>query len=269
MLETLTAGDFVLNQYPFMKDELKYNFIHLLCEFQKSTSLKTSDGRMIFAESPGHNAWLWLSEDVPYEQKLLLMQELIDYYRGKDLPEICGTPETAELFAKLYAEANHRKYSAYMHMETYSCPSLIKPAKVKGEMIQATQQHIQLAAEFLTGYSESAYGITLHPASQLPVAEGMVMRGNLYFWSVDHLPVAMASIAYRSPRHGRINAVYTSPGLRKSGYASAILAELCEKLEEENREAMLYADKKNIVYNKLYKNIGFVESGTIVKIRFQ
>ncbi|WP_237690796.1 GNAT family N-acetyltransferase [Paenibacillus caui] len=37
----------------------------------------------------------------------------------------------------------------------------------------------------------------------------------------------MASIAHRSPRHARINGVYTPPSLRRQGYASAIVAGLC------------------------------------------
>ena len=269
MLEKLHPDDCVLNQYPFMRDELQYNLIHLISAIEGATSLKTPDGRMLFAGSPGHNAWLWQSEDISDEHRSILMRELIAYYEGTDLPGICGAPSTAEMFAKLYAEVNHRKYHAYMRMEAYSCPKVVKPVKVKGKMIQAARQHLELVAEFLAGFSEDAYGTSVIPASQLPAAEGMIMRGNLYFWAVDELPVAMANIAHRSPRHGRINAVYTPPVLRKNGYASAIVAGLCSILEEEDREPMLYADAKNPGSNKVYKNIGFIESGPIAEIRFR
>lgn len=268
MLEKLHADDYVLNQFPFMRDELQYNLIHLITAIEGSTALKTPDGRMLFAGSPGHNAWLWLSEDVTDEHRLMLMKELVGYHQGMVLPGICGAPPIAEQFAKLYAEVNQLKYHAYMRMETYSCPKVIKPLKVKGKMIRAERGHVELVAEFMAGFSEDAYGTSVIPASQLPAAEGMVMRGDLYFWTVDELPVAMANIAFRSPRHGRINAVYTPPVLRKNGYASAIVAELCLILEEENREPMLYADTKNSSSNKVYKNIGFVESGPIAEIRF-
>ncbi|MGO4694611.1 GNAT family N-acetyltransferase [Paenibacillus sp. 2TAB26] len=268
MLEKLHPDDHVLNQFPFMRDELQYNLIHLITALEGATSLKTSDGRLLFAGSPGHNAWLWLSEDMTEERRDILMQELIAYYEGTDLPGICGAPSTAEPFAKMYAEANQLQYHAYMLMTAYSCPKVIKPMKVKGKMIQATRQHVELVAEFLAGFSEDAYGASVIPASQMPAAEGMVMRGNLYFWSVDELPVAMANIAHRSPRHGRINAVYTPSVLRRNGYASAVVAGICEILEEENREPMLYADNKNPAANKVYQNIGFVQSGPIAEIRF-
>ncbi|MGO4545198.1 GNAT family N-acetyltransferase [Paenibacillus sp. 2TAB23] len=268
MLEKLQADDCVLNQFPFMRDELQYNLIHLITAIEGATALKTPDGRMLFAGSPGHNAWLWLSEDVTDEHKIMLMKELVGYYQGTDLPGICGAPPTAELFAKLYSEMNSLKYHSYMKMQTYSCPKVIKPVKVKGKLVQATRQHVELVAEFMAGFSEDAYGASVIPASQLPAAEGMVMRGNLYFWTVDELPVSMANIAHRSPRHGRINTVYTPPVLRKNGYASAVVAGLCKVLEEEDREPMLYADIRNPNANKVYKNIGFIESGPIAEIRF-
>ncbi|HTG68144.1 MAG TPA: GNAT family N-acetyltransferase [Candidatus Udaeobacter sp.] len=269
MLEKLHPDDHVLHQLPFMRDELQYNLVHLISAIEGATSLKSPDGRMVFAGSPGHNAWLWLSDDVTDAHRSTLIQELITCYKGKDLPGICGAPSTAELFAKLYSGAKQLQYQAYMLMESYSCPKVNKPAKVKGKMIQASRQHVELVAEFLAGFSEDAFGASVIPASQLPAAEGMIMRGNLYFWAVDELPVAMANIAHRSRRHGRINAVYTPPVLRRNGYASAIVAGLCSILAEENREPMLYADTKNSASNKAYKNVGFVESGQVAEIRFR
>ncbi|OMF37313.1 hypothetical protein BK133_06860 [Paenibacillus sp. FSL H8-0548] len=269
MLERLYTDDLVLNQYPFMKDELSYNLVHLIVAFEGATTFKTADGRMVFAGSPGHNAWLWLAEEMTDERRLLLMKELVAYYEEIDLPGICGSPHTVEPFAKLYAEIRQKNYHTYMMMEAYSCPKVIKPTKVKGAMVQATRQHLELVAEFMAGFSEDAYGASVIPASQLAAAEGMIMRGNLYFWSVDEQPAAMANIAHRSPRHGRINVVYTPPVLRKNGYASALVAGLCSILEEENRKPMLYADTRNPASNKVYKNIGFVESGPIAEIRFE
>ncbi|WP_138753900.1 GNAT family N-acetyltransferase [Paenibacillus sinopodophylli] len=266
MLEKLQADDVVLNQFPFLRDELQYQLIHFITAIEGATKLKTPDGRMLFAGSPGHNAWLWLSEDVTDEYRLQLMKELIAHHQGTDLPGICGSPSTAEQFANLYSEINALEHHAYMKKQTYSCPKVIKPVKVKGQLIRATPQHVELVAEFMAGFTEDVYGASVIPASQLPAAEGMVMRGDLYFWAVDELPVAMANIAHRSPRHGRINLVYTPPVLRKNGYASAVVAGLCSVLEDENREPMLYADAKKA--NKVYKNIGFVESGLIAEIRF-
>lgn len=48
MIEHLIPNDDILNQYIFLVDEVRYNLIHRICEFQGSTCLKMSDGNMIF-----------------------------------------------------------------------------------------------------------------------------------------------------------------------------------------------------------------------------
>ncbi|MDQ0196591.1 hypothetical protein J2T20_005003 [Paenibacillus wynnii] len=44
----------------------------------------------------------------------------------------------------------------------------------------ATRQNVETVAEFLAGFSEGAYGISVHPTSQIPAAEGVIDTGNLY-----------------------------------------------------------------------------------------
>lgn len=115
-------------------------------------------------------------------------------------------------------------------------------------------------------FSEGTYGVSVDPASKRSAAESVVDTGNLYLWLVDGVPVLMANVTHRSPSHGRINAVFTPPLLRKKGYACAIVTELCLILGQEGLVPMLYADLKKPDSNKIYKNIGFVEAGKIADI---
>jgi GNAT superfamily N-acetyltransferase len=269
MLAKLASYDRVLDQNLFMTDEVQYNLVHRICETGSSTCLKTSDGKMIYAQSQGHNAWLWISGNVTDDKRKVLMQELVGNIKGFTLPGISGDPQTAEMFAKIYSEANGIQYHLHMMLESYSCPKVKKPLDVRGTIQQATRQNVEIVAEFMAGFSEGAYGVSVDPISQISAAEGAVGAGNLYLWMVEDRPVSMATIAHRSARHARINAVFTPPALRKKGFASAIVAELCSILERENITPMLYADMKNPDANKVYKNIGFVENGKIADIRFE
>ncbi|WP_431087579.1 GNAT family N-acetyltransferase [Paenibacillus sp. 8b26] len=97
----------------------------------------------------------------------------------------------------------------------------------------------------------------------------VIKAGDLYLWIVKNTPVSMANIAHRSPRHAQINAVYTPTNYRKKGFASAIVANLCSILESEHLVPILYADLKNPTSNQVYKNIGFIEGGTITDIQFE
>lgn len=65
-----------------------------------------------------------------------------------------------------------------------------------------------------------------------------------------------------------INSLCNQPEQRKKGYASAMVAELCSRLIKVGFTPMLYADIKNCDSNKVYKSVGFIESGRIDNIVF-
>ncbi|MCJ1220183.1 GNAT family N-acetyltransferase [Paenibacillus polymyxa] len=155
-----------------------------------------------------------------------------------------------------------------MVMESYFCPEYNKPSGVEGIIRQATSEDVQVVAQLLAGFSKDALDRSVDPTSQISAAKAAIETGNLYLWIVNSMPVSTANIAHRSPRHGRINAVYTPPTWRKKGFASAIVSGLCSILKNEQLTPMLYADVKNSVSNQVYKNIGFKEGGKITDIAF-
>ncbi|UVI30119.1 GNAT family N-acetyltransferase [Paenibacillus spongiae] len=269
MLERLVPNDCALSQSRFRLDEARYNLIHLISGQQENAyGFKSPDGNMIYAQTHGNAAWLWISGDVPGERRSILMKELAHRIQGTALPGITGDPQTAEEFAAVYSQANALSYRTNMMMEAYVCPQVKKPEGVIGLLRPAASQDVNIVAEFKAGFSEEALGAAVDPASLRSAAEQIIAGGGLYLWLVEGKPVSMANIAHRSPRHARINAVYTPPAERYKGYASAIVAELCAIAMKEGLEPMLYADLNNPVSNRVYKNIGFVESGTVKAIRF-
>ncbi len=269
MIEQLVPYDDLLNHNQFLLDEVRYNLLHRICESEESTCLKTSDGNMIFAQSLGHKAWLWISQHIIGNHKLTYIEELLHYLKGTNLPGVCGDVETVEKFATAYAELHTAQVHTHMVMESYFCFEHKKPSGVEGIIRQAISEDVRLVARFLAGFAEEALGHSVDPTSQASSAKAAIKTGNLYLWIVDNTPVSMANIAHRSPRHGRINAVYTPPTWRKKGFASAIVSELCSILKNEQLTPMLYADVKNSVANQVYKKIGFKEGGKIMDIAFE
>ena len=56
----------------------------------------------------------------------------------------------------------------------------------------------------------------------------------------------------------RVNAVYTPPGLRGRGYASACVAALSQKLLDEGRRyCFLFTDLANPTSNRIYQAVGY------------
>lgn len=270
MWERLLSGDQAMQALRsplFIADEVKMNLLHRICEMSQSVVYRAMDGTAIFAGSPGHNAWLWVHNELPEQDRLLMMKGLVKL-AGHTLRGITAEPKHAKLFAELYA-LKYRVRPAYkMGMEAYHCPEILYPADVEGTLRQTNDSDVPLIADFMAGFAESAYGYKVHPATQIPAAESTIASGNLYLWIVGDTPVSMAHIAHRSPRHARINYVYTPMELRKRGYASATVAACCGLIVQENRVPMLYADLTNPNSNKVYQNIGFVESGKVADVKF-
>ncbi|MGG4553423.1 hypothetical protein [Paenibacillus humicus] len=114
MFETVGTGDPVLHSKLFIADEVPYNLLHLICESGDNLRLKTVDDTMVFAQTKGFNAWLWLAKEVTEARRETLFRQLIDDHLELDLPGISGEPETAEYFAKMYSKAKHIRYEPYM-----------------------------------------------------------------------------------------------------------------------------------------------------------
>ncbi|ETI70755.1 GNAT family N-acetyltransferase [Neobacillus vireti] len=252
----------------FEADEVQYNLFHRITEGSDFLSCKTQDGKMMFAQTPGQSGWLWISKEATAEERNDITQELVNHLNGVQLPGVTGEPETAALFAEAFSKKNHLQYETEMAMESYYCPKVIKPVNVPGKIQAATLQDVDTVAEYLAGFLRDAFGTAVEPNTQTAKAETMIQTGNLYLWIVDDQPVSMANISHRSPRHARINSVFTPISHRKNGYASALVAELCVIISSENLVPMLYADLKNPDSNKVYQNIGFLESGKIAEFKF-
>ncbi|KGE17894.1 GNAT family N-acetyltransferase [Paenibacillus wynnii] len=268
MFEKYTADDRVLRSEAFVKDELEHNLIHMISRFEDSLKIKSVDDQLIFTQSKGYNPWLWVSRELESDQWKLRIEDLVQHVKGTAFPGITAEPSTARLFAESFCEGRETSFHTKMILVSYHCQVLIKPENVDGNLLQANEEHSEIIAEFMAGFSEDAFGMPATPQNFLSMAEEAARSGHLYLWMVKDTPVSMAKIAHRSVSHGRINEVYTPRAYRKRGYASATVAEICEMLLRENVTPMLYADAKNPDSNKVYQSIGFVEKGKMAEIKF-
>jgi len=268
MFEKFTADDQVLQSGAFITDEVEHNLIHTISSFTDSLKIKSSDHRLLLAQSEGYNPWLWVSRELDPQQRKNRVEELVEHVIDRVFPGVSAEPNTAKLFAVAYCEGKGLLYHTNMELVAYHCPKLIQPAPVNGHLLRATFEHTDTIAGFMAGFSEDAYGVHSSPQKFLTMAEEAVRFGKLYIWIVDETPVSMAKITHLSARHGRINDVYTPSSHRKNGYASATVAELCALLLQDHITPMLYADAKNPDSNKVYQSLGFIETGRILDIKF-
>lgn len=268
MFRPLTSEDSILHSKPFTDEEVVFNLLHLISGFEGALRLRTDDGRAMFAQTLGHNGWLWMSRDAGNEERQRIVAGLCEHIGDRALPGVCGEASAVELFAETYSRLAGKTYRRHMAMQAYQCRQAVHPQQVAGAMRQATEADEETVAGFLADFALGAYGHVVDVGSQMPAARSMASSGNLILWTVDGHPVSMANIAHRSPRHARINGVVTPPAYRKNGYASAVVAGICEMLHRENLIPMLYADMVNPDSNKVYRNIGFIASGEVIDLKF-
>jgi predicted GNAT family acetyltransferase len=78
-----------------------------------------------------------------------------------------------------------------------------------------------------------------------------------WLWEDDDRPVSMAGHQERAHDWTRIGPVYTPPGNRGHGYASALTAHTSKTLRATGSGVCLFTDLDNPTSNKIYQAIGY------------
>jgi hypothetical protein len=268
MLVSLRARDEVFDRPSFLRDEVRFHLLGQLSGLSDALRIKSSDGMLLYAQTPGRNGWLWVDPTAAEDERRSRICELAERLDDIGLPGVIGDPADARAFADAYAARRRIAWTERLTLVPYECRALRRAASAEGGLRKAGSADRYTAAHFLAGFSRDAYGERVAAFTQLPAADRMIEAGELFFWTAGGECVAMANIAYRSARHGRINAVYTRPDARRRGYGSAITAELTLMLLDEGLTPMLYADAANPGSNRMYRRIGYEPLRPIVEIGF-
>ena len=96
----------------------------------------------------------------------------------------------------------------------------------------------------------------------------------ILLWEDHGRPVSIAGWGGATPNGIRIGPVYTAPELRGHGYATALTAELSQRLldgrlfEGGRRFCFLYTDLANPTANAIYERIGYLRIAESAEIVF-
>ena len=93
--------------------------------------------------------------------------------------------------------------------------------------------------------------------------------GGFLLWEDGGEPVSAAGWGGPTPNGIRIGPVYTPPELRGRGYATALTAELSQRLLDEGRRfCFLFTDLANPTSNGIYERIGYVRVAESAMVAF-
>ncbi len=229
------------------------------------------DGMVVAAclRTPPHPLSLALAVPEVQDSALAALVDII-LLQFPDLPAISGPSTVVEPCARLIAERTGRVMQIKLAMRIYQLIEVQAPHEVPGALCRATESDIELIATWLGEFDHEALGapdVTPH----LAAAQRWVRAPNrgIYLWEDAGQTVSMAG--YSGPTiHGiRINSVYTPPGLRGRGYASACVAALSQlQLDNGRRFCFLFTDLRNPTSNKIYQRIGYTPVCDATEIAF-
>ncbi|WP_195574639.1 GNAT family N-acetyltransferase [Paenibacillus sp. 1001270B_150601_E10] len=268
MLFTSRSSLNVIDHPSFRDVEAQYNVLYAILKGEDALCVHTREGDLLLGQTPGYFAWLYLQSGLMPERNEKLINELVAYPYESRLPGVTGDSSLISGFVEQYAREHHLTPTIRMELQAYHCPLVSEPVGVRGHRRTAAEGDEEVIARFLVGLNDEAMNHKVQLEDVRPRVQAMIPTGNLHVWEVDGQVVSLAAATHRSPRHVRINMVFTDPNHRGKQYAGALVGGLSKAFIEKGCTPMLYADANYASSNKAYQRIGFVECGRLTEYRF-
>ncbi|MEM7116808.1 MAG: GNAT family N-acetyltransferase [Chloroflexota bacterium] len=177
--------------------------------------------------------------------------------QGHEVPGLFAPVPTSRLAAKLLQDLTGKQYhlaKELLHLELKQPP---KSRSVDGTCQAATSQDL----DHLTNHriAIQAKSNTQRPFDSAKSVRSDIRDGALYQWvSGSGQIVASGSIYYdRMPTSAYLNHIYVEPTHRRQGYATALVSQLCEDAQAQERVPRLSVDAANQPAYQAYLKLGF------------
>lgn len=175
--------------------------------------------------------------------------------RFDHVPGFLGPEDVAMDVARSWVALRGGALSPGMLQRIYRLDTVTSPAGVRGRVRRAQSEDLALALAWGEGFARDA-GSQLRPTAS--AVASWIAAGVLFFWEADGEPVSMA-VARGATAHGiRVGYVYTPPERRRSGYASALVATVSQRMLDDGYGfCVLYTDLGNPTSNAIYVRVGY------------
>lgn len=190
---------------------------------------------------------------------------------GDALPGVGGERGPAEAFASEWTALTGATATVAMEQGRYDLPVRPRvPFTVPGRFRLAGPADTALVDEWHQEFIDAIDGTDRTQGGgrrAAPLARHVV-DGRVGLWEADGRPVSMAYASVASGGVTRISGVWTPPGLRGHGYASAVVAALSLARMDAGEACMLYTDLANPTSNAIYAALGYRRVGDSIRITF-
>jgi predicted GNAT family acetyltransferase len=149
-----------------------------------------------------------------------------------------------------------------MGQKIYQLERVTQPVGVGGRFRLAEESDREVLTHWSQAFAKESLPEKEHQTEEYwrLRSERVIAARMAYLWEVDGAPVATASTGRPTKNGITVSGVYTPPEHRRHGYASALVADICQKmLDSGKRFCTLYTDVANPTSNKIYQAVGFRE----------
>jgi uncharacterized protein len=189
------------------------------------------------------------------------LEALAEALAGEELPGVTGAQPEADEFAARWAAPHGVVQRTSMRQWIYALERVEPTPPPPGTPRNATAADRDLVVRWFLAFATEA----VHEGGPGPEhAERAVDRrfaladSGFRLWEDEGRIVSLAGWGGRTPNGIRIGPVYTPPELRGRGYATALTADLSQRLLESGRRfCFLYTDAANPTSNAIYERIGY------------
>jgi predicted GNAT family acetyltransferase len=204
------------------------------------------------------------------------LDTLVEAVADEKLPGVVGAEPEVHEFAELWTRRTGAPARTNMRQGVYALQQVEPPPTVAGSARVATEEDHELAVRWWIAFAEEALhegGPGRERAEEMIEFRLSSRSSGILIWEDGEQTVSIAGWGGATPNGIRIGPVYTPPELRGHGYATALTAELSQRLldgrlfEGGRRFCFLYTDLANPTSNAIYERIGYrrvAESAEIV-----
>jgi predicted GNAT family acetyltransferase len=202
---------------------------------------------------------------------------LAEAVAGEEIPGVTGTEPEVHEFADLWSQHTGSAKRVNMRQGVYALDEVEPLPEVAGSARVAAATDYELALRWWIAFGDEVLhegGPGREDADQNVRHKLSSPTGGILLWEDEGEPVSLAGWSGPTPNGIRIGPVYTPPELRGRGYATALTADLSQRLldgrlyEGGRRFCFLYTDLANPTSNAIYERIGYRRIAEAAEVAF-
>ncbi len=180
---------------------------------------------------------------------------------GAPVSGMLGLDDMADAFAEAWRATTGATADPATAMTLYATREVVVPDGVPGTFRAAREADAGWVTDAFAAFYDEIEAEEHERRVARASAAGMVRRGLVYLWLVDEAPVSMVCFRHVTDDGVRIAPVWTPPGLRGRGYASAAVGRMTQRLLRGGAAwCALFADVDNPTSNNIYRRLGYNEA---------